>query len=98
VVEFFEQFLENFLLVIENAEETSIYYPQTYYHIQDYKRISLQSNEEPCMKFLLIIILQEPKEFGVTTSHMLLVVVATNVHTIIHFLLTTTGPHPNPQN
>jgi hypothetical protein len=37
------------------------------------------------MKFLLIFILQEPKEFGVTTSHMLLVVVDTNVHTIFTF-------------
>lgn len=77
VPEFFEQFLENFLKNFllcyqENAEETSIYY----YHIWDYKTIFLQSNEEPCMKFLLIIILQEPKEFGVPTSHMLLVVVA----------------------
>jgi hypothetical protein len=36
------------------------------------------------MKFLLIIILQESKEFGVTTSHMLLVV-ATNVHTFFAF-------------
>jgi hypothetical protein len=33
------------------------------------------------VKFLLIFILQEPKEFGVTTSHMLVLVVPTNVHT-----------------
>jgi hypothetical protein len=44
--------------------------PTTTYRIIKGLYKDLQSNEEPCMKFLLIIILQEPKEFGVTTSHM----------------------------
>jgi hypothetical protein len=48
------------------------------------------------MKFLLIIILQEPKEFGVTTSHMLLVVVATNVHTFFT-VFSLQAPNPTPK-